>query len=259
MIPKYLFLCIILYTSLTTAQAQRVVDVASRAGVTQRFLLLQPENAKAAVILFAGGDGGITIAPDGNIKRRGNFLVRSRDLFVAQGLAVAVIDAPSDRQSPPYLNFFRQTAEHTTDVKAVIAWLKQELNLPVWLIGTSRGTQSAAYIATQTTPANGGPDGIVLTSSVLYDNRGVAVPDMALDRIHVPVLVTHHRQDSCRVCRFADLPRLTGKLKHLKKNDTLIVDGGNNEGDPCEAFAYHGYNGIEADVVGKISAWIKGN
>ena len=33
---------------------------------------------------------------------------------------VAVIDAPSDRQSPPYLGGFRQKPEQASDIKAVI-------------------------------------------------------------------------------------------------------------------------------------------
>ena len=94
---------------------------------------------------------------------------------------------------------------YVADVKAVIAWLRQELKLPVWLIGTSNGTRSAAYVATQLPPADGGADGLVLTSTVLTDRRGVAVPAMALGRINVPVLVTHHRLDSCRVTLAADV------------------------------------------------------
>ncbi len=257
MTAKLLFLLILFTSSLVAAQTPRVLDVPSRAGVTQRFLLLQTENAKAAVILFAGGHGGLQLAADGTMKAlRGNFLVRSRELFAAQGLAVAVIDAPSDRQN---LSGFRDSAGHAADVKAVIAWLKTELKIPVWLVGTSRGTQSAAYVATQSAPADGGADGVVLTSSVLVDRRERPAPDMALSRINVPVLVTHHRQDSCRACLYADLPRLTDKLKHLKKTEVIVFDGGDNVGDPCEARAYHGYNGIEAEVVAKISAWIKGN
>jgi hypothetical protein len=262
MIRSLLFLFIIMCSLKAMAQASRVGDVPTRAGVTQRILLIPSATqtpAKAAVILFAGGDGGIQIGADGSIQRSGNFLVRSRDLFAAQGLAVAVIDAPSDRQAPPFLDNFRLSAEHVTDIKATIAWLRKELNLPVWLIGTSRGTQSAAYAATLLTHADGGPDGVVLTSSVLSDRRSRPVPGMALDRISVPVLVTHHRLDSCRVCLFSDLPNLTGKLKHLKKTETLVFDGGNSDGDACGARAYHGYNGIEAEVVGKIAAWIIAN
>jgi len=260
MMRRIMFLWFIACSFNIYAQSQRVVDVASRAGVTQRFLLLNSDNAKATVVLFAGGHGGLQLSPDGTMKDlRGNFLVRSRDLFAAQNLAVAVIDAPSDRQSFPYLSSFRQTAEHVADVKAAIAWLKQELKLPVWLIGTSRGTQSVAHIATQLTPVDGGPDGVVLTSTILTDNRGRPVPDMALDRIKIPVLVAHHVQDGCRLCSFSDMPKLTSKLGAAPKSELLKFEGGNSVGDPCEARAYHGYNGIEGDVVEKIAAWITAN
>lgn len=40
---------------------------------------------------------------------------------------------------------------------AVIAWLKQQAPMPVWLVGTSRGTQSVGDIATESGPAQGGP------------------------------------------------------------------------------------------------------
>ena len=257
---KYLILFIFLCGVASVAQAQRTIEVPTRTGVTQRFLLLQPENpdsTKAAVILFAGGDGGVQLAADGTMRgMRGNFLVRTRDLFAAQGLAVAVIDAPSDRQIQPFLSGFRQTREHVEDVKQVIAWLRSELKVPVWLVGTSRGTQSAAYVTTQLAPDAGGPDGLVLTATMLMDKRGRPVPGMALDRIQIPVLVAHHVQDGCWACQFSDMPKLTNQLKHLKRTELITFDGGSNVGDPCEARGYHGFNGIEADVVGKIAAWI---
>ena len=41
------------------AQAsQKVVDIPTRPGVTQRLVYLAPEGPKASVILFAGGHGG---------------------------------------------------------------------------------------------------------------------------------------------------------------------------------------------------------
>ena len=195
----------------------RVVDVPTRSGVTQRFLLLAPDHPKAAVILFAGGPGGLQIASDGALGwGRGNFLVRSRERFAEQGLLVAVVDAPSDRQSVPFLGGFRQTPAHVSDIKAVIAWLKQHARVPVWLVGTSRGTQSAAFIGTELRPVQGGPDGLVLTSSVLRDPRGRPVPDMPLERIAVPVLVVHHKQDGCSLCAFADVPGLVTRSTTAK-------------------------------------------
>lgn len=242
--------------SAALAQTPQVVDVPSRAGVTQRILVLQPPQPRAAVVLFAGGDGGIGIQPDGSITRSGNFLVRSRERFAAAGLLTVVIDAPSDRQQPPYLSGRRQTAEHVADVRAVIAWLRAQAPLPVWLIGTSRGTQSAAHVAVELPRADGGPDGIVLTSTILADPRSRAVPEMALDRLRIPVLVTHHREDACRVCLYSDLPRLMERLTTPPRRELLVFEGGISVGDPCEARAYHGFNGIEDSVVGRIAAWI---
>ena len=105
--------------------SQKVVDIPTRLGVTQRFLYLAPESPIAAVILFAGGHGGLQILPNGSFKwGEQNFLVRTRQLFAKNGLSVAVVDAPSDRQAAPFLGGFRQRPEHIADIKAVIAWLK---------------------------------------------------------------------------------------------------------------------------------------
>ncbi|MFB3885134.1 MAG: alpha/beta hydrolase [Thermodesulfobacteriota bacterium] len=240
------------------AQAERVVDIPTRPGVTQRFVYLTPENPnKAAVILLPGGHGGLQILPNGGFKwGEGNFLVRTRHLFAKGGLSVAVVDAPSDRQAEPFLGGFRQTPKHVADIKAVIRWLKEQTNVPVWLVGTSMGTMSAAFIATQADPGRGGPDGLVLTSTMLSFDSGRPVPAMPLQNIGIPVLVVHHEQDGCKYCSYREVPRLMEKLRSAAKKELLTFKGGQDRGDPCEAFAYHGFNGLEEDVVAKITEWI---
>jgi predicted alpha/beta-hydrolase family hydrolase len=235
---------------------QRVVDIPTRSGITQRFVYLTPQQPGAAVILFAGGHGGLQILPNGSCKwGEGNFLVRSRQLFAEQNLMVAVVDAPSDRQSPPYLSGFRQTREHVTDIKAVIAWLREQDKVPVWLVGTSRGTQSAAFVATQLTGPEG-PDGLVLTSTILKDRGERPVPDMDLGKLKIPVLVVHHEYDGCGNCALGDVRRLMERLGPLPRKELLTFKGGESRGNPCEAFAYHGFNGIEREVVTKTARWI---
>jgi hypothetical protein len=236
--------------------AQRVVDIPTRPGVSQRMLVLSPQDPKAAVILFAGGHGGLQIFPNGSFKwGEGNFLVRSRQLFADHGLLVVVVDAPSDRQSFPYLSAFRQRPEHVADIKAVIAWVREQAKVPVWLVGTSRGTQSAAYAAIELSGPEG-PDGLALTSTILTDDKGRAVPDMPLGKLRIPVLVVHHEQDGCSHCRFSDVPGLMEELGGVPKKQLLSFKGGENRGDPCEAFAYHGFNGLEREVVAQISNWM---
>lgn len=235
---------------------QQVVDIPTRPGVTQRMLVLTPPEPKAAVVLLPGGHGGLQIFANGSMKwGDGNFLIRSRQLFTEQGLMVAVVDAPSDRQSPPYLGGFRQTLEHAADLKAVIAWLRENAKAPVWLVGTSRGTQSAAYVATELAAAEG-PDGVVLTSTILTEDKGRPVPAMPLGKIRVPVLVVHHEQDGCSLCAFSALPPLMAKLAATPRSQLLSFTGGQSRGDPCEAFAYHGFNGIETAVVQQVAAWV---
>ena len=105
-------------------------------------------------------------------------------------------------------------------------------------------------------PAPDGPDGLVLTSTILSDDRGRPVPAMPLDKLAIPVLVVHHEQDGCGHCAFTDMPALMNKLEALPKKQLLAFKGGASRGDPCEAWSYHGFNGLERDVVQQIAAWI---
>ena len=166
-----------------------------------------------------------------------------------------VVDAPSDRQRAPFLHGFRQTAEHVTDLQATIAWLKTTAKVPVWLVGTSRGTQSAAYAATVLQGADA-PDGLVLTASILSDDKQRPVTAMPLEKIQVPVLVVHHQQDGCAHCAYTEIPALMAKLTHARRSHLITATGGKNQGDACAAFAHHGFNGLETNVVGQIADWI---
>ena len=156
---------------------------------------------------------------------------------------------------PPFLGGFRQRPEHAADIKAVIAWVRSQANVPVWLVGTSRGTQSAAYVATRLEGADG-PDGLVLSSTILSDDKGRPVPAMPLESLRIPVLVVHHEQDGCSHCAFSQIPVLMQKLESLPKKQLLAFKGGANRGDACEAQSYHGFNGLENEVVAQTAGWI---
>jgi len=252
------WLCAAVQAQTSGQISEQVVDIPTRDGVTQRFIYLRPPQPVATVILFTGGQGGLQIFPNGSMGRgEGNFLVRSRRLFADSGLAVAVVDAPSDHQTPPFLGGFRQQPEHVRDIQAVMVWLRAQAAIPLWLVGTSRGTQSAAFLASRLPVDKGGPDGLVLTSTILRDNSGRAVPQMALQNIRIPVLVVHHEQDGCKLCPFGEVPAMLNQLSAAPRKEVISFSGGLNQGDPCEAKAYHGYNGIEPAVVKSIADWIK--
>ena len=235
----------------------QTVEISARPEVTERFELLTPQQPKAVIVSFTGGDGRVywQYATPGNSKS--NFLERNRTLFAERGFVVASIAPPSDRT---VLTGFRETADHVQDIHALIVWLRQKFSLPVWLLGTSAGTMSVAYAAIELTGSDG-PDGIVLTSSVLNDSddgtkTNLPLPDLAVDKIQVPVLVVHHEMDGCGICRPSVLPVLMRKLTSAPRKELWTVNGGQNIGDPCQPQSYHGFNGVDEKVINKVADWI---
>jgi predicted alpha/beta-hydrolase family hydrolase len=244
-------------TAGVTAATESVRTVPSRPGVTQSFLLVRPTaTPTATVVLFLGGDGMLGLA-SGRLQARGNFLVRNRARFAGHGLLMAVIDTPSDR--PNGLDGFRASAAHADDVRAVIAALRAEAAVPVWLVGTSMGTVSAANAAGRLT--TGGPDGLVLTSTVTRPGRErpESVGDVRLKDIRVPALVVHHRDDACRATPYRDTVALLGDLSATPRRELLTFEGGASpRSGPCEPRAAHGFFGLDAEVVAAIARWIAG-
>jgi pimeloyl-ACP methyl ester carboxylesterase len=216
------------------------------------------------LILFAGGDGALGLTGASSMKSlAANFLVRSRDMFVAHGFAVAVVDTPSDRKSGMN-GVFRMSAAHATDVEAVAADLKKRFGAPVWLVGTSMGTFSAAGAAI----AAKGIDGLVLTSSITQSrpdwkiarSHRDGVASMRLAQIAVPTLIVSHRHDGCELTPAAGAQKLRRRLTRAKKVEVAILEGGARPAsEPCQAKSQHGYYGIETQAVDAIAKFIKAN
>jgi len=249
---KHLTVCRFLAMALgfaSVASAADTWELQTRPGVTQPVLVEAPSQPKAAVILFAGGNGGVLFAGDEPTTYRANFLVRSRAEFVKQGFVVATFGAPSDKVSPRYLDDnFRKSQEHANDILAVVGALRKRFAVPVWLVGTSRGTFSAAAAGLHLGKA---VDGVILTATM------ADVVDLPIDRFEVPVLMAHHSLDRCRDTYFREARSIKERLK-APRSELLSFNGGKEEGPPCQAMAYHGFNGIEPEVVAAIAKWTLG-
>ncbi len=266
-------LCAVLLCGLVSAPAparaqntgEKVVTIPTREDVTVPFILLGPRAGNPpAVILFAGGDGVLDLAA---WNRKGdptrNFLVRSRKLFAGHGFLVAVPDAPSDliRSDDGTVEGLvgsRISEEHARDIRVVIRYLRRFTQGPVFLVGTSRGTQSAVGIAAQARA--GELVGIVLTAAVTGKSRAGRgdVYDAKLENIRVPVLLVSHVDDECYVTPFEDLPELKSKLTAAPIVEIKgFRGGGGYRGRECGPLHAHGFRGIEAQVVDFIAAWIK--
>lgn len=256
----YSLLYIVLSGFSTCILADEAVDLATRGDVTQRILWMPREGAMASVILFPGGGGRIKITDYGYIKIEGNFLVRTRDQFASQQLNVAVIDAPSDHYTKKGMKIdnFRASSNHAEDISTVIDYIKKQATVPVWLVGTSRGTESAANAAIRLA---GKIDGLVLTSSVTEENRkGISLPEMQLNEIKVPTLIVHHEDDECRVTTPEGAKVIKDELTNASKVELKYFSGGDEPiSKPCKAKSAHGYLGIENKVVNYITDFIKAN
>jgi pimeloyl-ACP methyl ester carboxylesterase len=239
-----------------------LVSIKTPRGVKQAFILIKPSNPVASVILFAGGHGALGLTSASAMRwGKGNFLVRTRQMFADAGFMVAVVDAPSDRRHGMNA-IFRMSGAHARDIGAVADYLKKQKAVPVWLVGTSMGTFSAANGAI----AGRNVDGLVLTSTVtrskpqwkIARSHRDGVASMPLSRVVAPALIVSHRHDGCEVSPAADAPKLKARLSHAKVTEIALLDGGAPpRSKPCEAKSQHGYLGIETKAVDNIARFIK--
>jgi hypothetical protein len=99
--------------------------------------------------------------------------------------------------------------------------------------------------------------GVVLTSSVAGQTRaGETVFDSDLGAIAVPALIVSNQGDTCPSAGPGFAPQILAALTRSPRKEIIYVESHQLQSDPCEAMSPHGYLGIEADVVQRISGWI---
>ena len=243
-----------------SAAAQEVVTLQTRPGVTLPFFIADMGGRKpeAAALLLIGGGGNIRLGVENGKPKfnQGNFLPRSRREFIRNGILPVILDNPTDQQAGEGMSDeFRESAAHVADIRAVRAELaKRYPGLPVFVVGTSRSTLSAAHLA-KSLPND--LKGAVLTSSLFYSGvrQGSRQVLAAYNwgQIKIPLLVVHHQDDACGATPYFEAKRLASRYP------LITVHGGKPpESAPCEPFANHGYFGKEAETVDAIAAWMLG-
>jgi len=231
--------------------------------VYMRYLIHEPVGEpKALLVLIAGSyltaylDGDASTGEPTN--SGANFLVRSAHLFAEQGYRVITINRPTDYAdwggdtigTPYVFDSYRTSVNHAVDLSRIINEAKQGVNLPVVLVGTSRGTISAVN-------QNFLADAIALSSPVTTGNGvPVGTGDILPQEITMQTHVMWHRLDRCSVTQpsnsellLYDFPNVTGDELDGGFYDTVIDD-------PCNAYDYHSFLGIESCTVGIITSWL---
>lgn len=248
-----------------------VITLTTRNAEHISYSFAQPSAPKpqAVLLLLTGGSGLLNFDEGGcSQKLKGNSLVRSLSLLHGEGFVTALVDAPSDHRGRDGLGGSRISPEHATDLGNVIGDLRTRVNLPVFLVGTSRGTISAANAASRLSGLVAA-DGLVLTSPLTSGRENSrkawvsqTVFDLNLEDIHVPTLVVAHTADTC----IRTPPALAGKIIEQTKSvreQLVMVTGGPGAGNltgikACQGRAPHGYLEQEAEVAAGISRFVRG-
>lgn len=252
-----------LFATAVSAQNLSFLEIPTREGVKQRFVYQKATEPFASAVLLQGGPGAIGAFGSeerGWVRLDAGFLSGGAGRFAVAGVSAAAIDSPSDKGN--LNNGFRSTHEHAQDIAAVIAFLRRQVpGKPVCLIGTSNGSLSAASGASLL--GEKGPDCIVLTSSVSIKPQSSIVArfahvftDADLTRIKVPVLIVHHKNDSCRHTPYEPMLGFVKAFPSSPKVDFITVEGGQDHSDSCNR-GHHQFLGVELEVTAQIAEWIK--
>jgi hypothetical protein len=243
-----------------------VVTIETHDGTRTRYALAHPQaSGRMAVVLLAGGGGFLDLDDQGCPRAlKGNSLVRSLPHFHRGGFATALVDAPSDHRNADGLAGFRITPQHADDVGKVIADMRKRSNVPVWLIGTSRGTISAVNAAARLAGPSA-PDGLVLTSAVTSGGKGGQKPwvvqtvfGVPLEAIRVPVLVVGHAADTCLRTPPELMSQITARTNGAGEQVVTVAGGpGGSAGrggnrpsvEACAGSTPHGFVQQEAAVT----------
>jgi pimeloyl-ACP methyl ester carboxylesterase len=235
-----------------TSAENIVADVPLAGGGSERVLFAEPTNPPAILVMLAGGDGIVEISNSGAITGlRGNFLLRTQSLWLGKGFAVAILGPPNGIS----LLGQRHTPAYADAISRAVDFARTRANAPLWLVGTSQGSTAAANGAAH---LGHKVAGVVLTSSVTrQNNSGESVFDSEPGAIVVPALIVANQGDTCPSTPAADATTIAAALSRSPRKEVIYVQSDQTLSLPCEGMSPHGYFGIEAEVVQRISDWIR--
>ena len=236
------------------ALAVEVADLPSASGETQHIWYDAPAKPWAVAIMFAGGNGVIPFEADGSLKGGRSPLLRTRQLWIEQGIAVLIPGRP--RLS---VDSYRLTDAYGQDIRALVDFARTRASAPVWLLGNSMGTEAVASGASRLT--HGEIAGVVFAAPVSHlvpRKMTESVLDPPLAAINVPALVIAHGQDDCPASPPETPARLRASLTSAPVTELFLFTGGEPVGGPCDPTSLHAFVGLDTDLVKRVAAWMRG-
>lgn len=242
-----MLLRILIVALLTQANAiAQMIEVPSRPGdAPTKTLLVPASNAKATVLLFPGGGGVLNLQPDGTTASQHTF-VRSKDLWQQYGINAVLVDSHEELGNTK--SHSRRSRDHQARIADVAAFYKNKFQHPVWLFGHSMGTTSVTAYASEQKGKPAGFDGVIVAGT---NNTASLDSDVTL-----PTLAIHHKLDGCRFDPVSNSESIVRSRQKTVRTRLVLLDGGTNAGEPCGALSFHGFLGIEKELVGAAANFI---
>jgi len=231
-----LALCAWMPATAMGAVTTTVVDIATR-GVTLRVLHLKPEAPVANIVAYVGGNGILAIGNDGSIAASAgcDALGRNRQAFAERGYGVVMVDAPSDAGGGVSQEY-RLGPQQVTDGAAVVQYLRQQSDVPIWIAGGSSSTNTVANLA------------INLPSTLPLGTIFFGAIETGIDvgPIRRPTQIVQHVNDRIQIAQ-----GLLAALTSAPVKELTVLNGGANTG--C---GNHNFNGIDAQFIAAVSGFI---
>jgi hypothetical protein len=246
---------------LLEVDAGRESGVFSKSPVVQRAILLKPSVPTDTALLFYRGWSGIAnIKTENDWKRNLNYLQNNTELFNQAGIALVVMDCPTDENSVAPGNTplgcnddYRSSMKHANDVKKIMTILKEKYGITkIYIMGHSYGTISSKWLAKNLGNEIQGSIHSAAMTHASPRNRayGYSVESFDMGTLKAPVLNVHHGDDQC-----VHTPYST--VTAYSNNNLVTVKGGEGTGDVCGGTHLHSMGGREEQTSKAVIRWIK--
>ncbi len=246
---------------LLEANTGRDTGFFSKQAVIQRAILLKPAiPADTALLFYRGWSGIANIKTENDWKRNLNYLQNNTEYFAAAGIALVVMDCPSDENSVAPENMplacnddYRSSMRHAEDVRKMMGVLKENYEITkFYVMGHSYGTISSKWLAKNLgNEIQGSIHSAAMTRANLRNRSyGYSVELFDMSTLKAPSLNIHHEDDQCAATPYATVFKYS-------KNNLITVKGGEGTGSVCGGNHLHSMGGREELASKAVIEWIK--
>jgi hypothetical protein len=181
----------------------------------------------------------------------GNFLIRARRYLVNDSVASLIVDCRSDAGEYCSSSYQSSLKRHQDALKLIQEVKKQLPSIEqVWLVGTSMGTVSSAFMPTHEANIYSGAIHTASITEPYSRNSYRELGDFDYKKLNIPQVFIHHRDDPCYLTTYSGAKSISDKYQIPL---VTVVGGSGFTGAACKAYTEHGFKGKEKEVMEAIA------